>query len=83
VLLPTENKPKLAPDYIFPFNNQDIMSFTSSAIHTTRIVMDIFYDAFFELGEKVNKPEVPTITFHTEEEIKELRPNMSTSPIKL
>lgn len=83
VLLPTEHKPKLAPDYIFPFNNQDIMSFTSSAIHTTRMVMDIFYDAFFEPGEKVDKLEVPEITFLSEEEIKEIMPNMSTSPIEL
>ena len=83
VLLPTDAKPKLAPDYIFPFNNQDIMDFTKSSIHVTKMVMDIFYDAFFEEGERVNKPDIPTVTFHTEDEIKALMPNMSSAPIAL
>jgi hypothetical protein len=83
ILLPTDAKPKLAPDYIFPFNDQDIMNFASSCIHTSKMVMDIFYDAFFEPGEKVDKFEIPVITYHTEEEIKALMPNMSTSPIEL
>jgi hypothetical protein len=83
ICLPTDAKPKRAPDYIFPFNNQDIMDFTSSSMHVTKMVMDIFYDAFFEPGEKVNKPDVPTVTYHTEEEIKALMSDMSTAPIVL
>ena len=59
------------------------MDFTKSSIHVTKMVMDIFYDAFFEEGERVNKPDIPTVTFHTEDEIKALMPNMSSAPIAL
>ena len=63
VMLPAGAVPRPVAAYRFAYNGLDVSDVCLSAVHGTQMIMDIFYDRFFEGTEKVFKPEPPpTIT---------------------
>ena len=66
VRLPAGAVPRLVAAYRFAYNGLDVSDVCLFAVHGTQMIMDIFYDRFFEGTEKVFKPEPPpTITLRS------------------
>jgi hypothetical protein len=63
IMLPVAAIPRPVAAYRFACNGLDVSDVCLFAVHGTQMIMDIFYDRFFEATEKVFKPEPPpTIT---------------------
>jgi hypothetical protein len=62
VRLPVNSSARRVAAYRFAANGIDVYDLCLFAVHATQIVMDVFYDAYFEPGEKVFKPDVPIVT---------------------
>jgi hypothetical protein len=63
IVLPPDAPSRLVPAYRFTGSGIDVYDLCLFAVHGTQLVMDTFYDAFFEpTAERAFKPDIPTIT---------------------